>query len=90
LGRAYRETDEAHADLETVISYMIGGEYNKPLRVVVFNTAEGWSRDGSEDIAWEIIKRARDDHALPQSTLDFVALHVEDDQALRALSSVME
>ena len=27
-----------------------GGQYSTPVRVVAFNTAEGWSRDVTEDI----------------------------------------
>ena len=30
---------------------MIAGQYSNPVRVVAFNTEEGWSRDVSEDIA---------------------------------------
>ena len=58
LGRSYLETDEEQADLETIIRNLIVGEYSRPKRVVAFNTAEGWARDVSEDIAWEVLKRA--------------------------------
>ena len=51
FGRAYRETNEAAADQKTVIENIIAGEYSRPLRVVAFNTAEGWARDVTEDIA---------------------------------------
>jgi hypothetical protein len=44
LGRAYRETDEEDTELETVIANMLTGQYTNPVRVVAFNTAEGWSR----------------------------------------------
>ena len=37
--------------LETVINDLLGGQYYNPVRVVGFNTAEGWSRDVSEDVA---------------------------------------
>jgi hypothetical protein len=84
LGRSYRETDEAKADVETVISNMLAGEYNKPIRVVEFNTAEGWSRDCSEDIAWEVLERAtKDGTRLPEGTFEFVSFHVGEDEALR-------
>jgi hypothetical protein len=56
-GRAYRETDAENADLETTIEDLISGQYNDPIRVVSFNTAEGWSQDVSEDIAREIQRR---------------------------------
>jgi hypothetical protein len=54
LGRAYREVDEEAADKATVIRRVIEGHYTNPVRIVAFNTAEGWSRDVSEDIAREI------------------------------------
>ena len=69
LGRAYLETDESRADLETVISNLLGGEYRNPLRVVAFNTAEGRSRDVSEDVAWEVLRRASEkNQELPSGT----------------------
>ena len=34
------------------------GQYHNPVRVVSFNTAEGWSRDVTEDIAREMIEQA--------------------------------
>jgi hypothetical protein len=51
LGRAYCETDEAAADETSIIENIIDGEYSRPMRVVAFNTAEGWSRDVTEEIA---------------------------------------
>jgi hypothetical protein len=56
-GNVYRETDDATADRETVINDICSGQYNNPIRVVAFNTAEGWSRDVTEDIAREILER---------------------------------
>jgi len=56
-GRCWRETDIAATDLETVITDLLDGQYNSPVRVVGFNTAEGWSRDVSEDIAHEVRRR---------------------------------
>jgi len=53
-GRAWRETNVEETDLETVITDMLEGQYSDPVRVVGFNTAEGWSRDVSEDVAQEI------------------------------------
>jgi hypothetical protein len=41
LGRAYRETDAAEADRETIVRNFISGQYSNALRVVAFNTAEG-------------------------------------------------
>jgi hypothetical protein len=57
LGRAYPETDLERADLETVITDLMTGQFNDPVRVVAFNTAERWADDVSEDIAHEIMRR---------------------------------
>jgi hypothetical protein len=57
LGRAFRETGIAEADHDTIVRHMISGEYEDPLRVVAFNTVEGWSRDVSEEIAYGLTKR---------------------------------
>jgi hypothetical protein len=65
LGRAYVETDEAHADHAdeaTIVENILGGQYSHPLRVVAFNTAEGWARDVTEDIARAALSRAQSEH----------------------------
>src|ERR1044072_5556486 len=59
LGTAYRETDEANCDQQSVIDDFLSGQFNNPIRVVAFNTAEGWARDASEDIAQLVIEAAR-------------------------------
>jgi hypothetical protein len=82
-GRAYRETDIETADLETVILDLLEGQYNNPIRVVAFNTFEGWSQDVSEDIAQELRRRCdmqlRD---VPSSIQDFVERHEGRDRQL--------
>ena len=55
LGSAYVETDESEADEGVVIGDIISGAHSNPLRVVAFNTQEGWSRDVTEDIAHKIL-----------------------------------
>ena len=69
LGRAYCETVEGRSDLESVISDLMSGQYDNPVRVVAFNTAEGWSEDVSEDVAREIMRRVDE---LPSSLEAFV------------------
>ena len=56
-GRAWREADIETTDLETVITDLLTGQYNNPIRVVAFNTAERWSEDVSADVAQEIRRR---------------------------------
>jgi hypothetical protein len=60
-------------DLETVIQDLLDGQYSNPVRVVSFNTAEGWSRDISADVAAKL--RRRYDlqmHDIPSNILDFI------------------
>ena len=59
LGRAWRETDEEGADRETLIRDLMDDQYGNPVRIVAFNTAEGWSRDVTMDIADELRRRLR-------------------------------
>ena len=56
-GAAWHETDCEQTDLETVIQNLLSGEYNNPIRVVAFNTAERWSEDLSGDVAQELRRR---------------------------------
>jgi hypothetical protein len=76
-GLAYVETTAEEADRETVIRNFIGGQYSNALRVIAFNTAEGWSRDVSEDIAGEVVDRAYDaDETLTDGTKWFIDRHI--------------
>ena len=54
IGQAWRETDVESTRLEAVIADLPDGQYSNPIRVIAFNTAEGWSRDVSEDVAHEL------------------------------------
>src|SRR5271170_6177409 len=77
LGRAFRETDLAETDHDTIVRNLISGEYRNPLRVVAFNTLEGWSRDVSEEIAYDVLDRAYDaDTTLSAGARRFIDLHV--------------
>ena len=82
-GRSYRESDVERANLEAVIMDMLEGQYNNPVRVVGFNTAEKWSQDVSADIAQELCRRCdlqlRD---VPSAIQDFVERHDRPDRQL--------
>jgi hypothetical protein len=72
FGHAYVETDEGEADESAVISDIISGAHSNPLRVVAFNTHEGWSRDVTEDIAGKILDLNRQGAALGEAAREFV------------------
>ena len=73
LGPAWIEIAEDSADEDSIIEGILCGEFAHPLRVVAFNTAGGWSRDVSEDIALKVVTAARDDgRVLGVGARDFV------------------
>jgi hypothetical protein len=88
LSRAYREIDEEAADKETVIRHLMEGQYNDPVRIVAFNTAEGWARDVTEDIATEIRDRVeRSGEELSPGLRDFLDREVGRSKRLASLYS---
>jgi hypothetical protein len=77
LGRAFLETDLAEADREAIVRNFLSGQYGNALRVIALNTAEGWSRDVSEEIAFDVLDQAFDaDVALTEGTKRFIDRHV--------------
>jgi hypothetical protein len=72
IGCCWRETDKGSTEREAVIRALVDGEFSKPVRIVAFNTAEGWSRDVTVEIAEELSRRYVEFGELPGSTLDFM------------------
>jgi hypothetical protein len=62
-GCAWRDTDEADTDLETVVQNLLSGQFAYPLRIVSFNPVEGWSRDATSDVADALAQRVADTDA---------------------------
>ena len=76
LGRSWRETDEESADRKAIIQDLIEGQYNSPVRVIAFITAEGWARDVSEEIAEALVEAcASDGRDIPSALEDFIDHH---------------
>jgi hypothetical protein len=75
LGRAYRETDEAHADAGTIVERILRGDYSAPVQVIAFNLESGWVRDVSTQIARALIART-EGGGLPEHARRFVERHV--------------
>jgi hypothetical protein len=75
-GRAWRETDEEDTDRAAVLRDLLAGQYNSPVRIIAFNTAERWSRDVSADLADELVQRCADEgREIPASIETFVERH---------------
>ena len=74
FGDGCGETDVADTDRPTLIRNLLEGLYFAPVRIVAFNTTEGWSRDVSDEIAAITRACADRDEILP-SIPDFIAEH---------------
>ena len=73
LGRIWREVEAEATDYETVIRDLLSGQYSNPVRVVSFNTSEGWSRDVSAEVAEDLQQRCYlENKELPDSLMAFV------------------
>ena len=73
LGSAWRETDITDTDLETVMRELLEGQFVNPVRVIAFNTAEGWARDISDAVALELrVRCANEGRELPEFLQGFV------------------
>ena len=83
IGPSWRETDVEATRLESVVADLLDGQYSNPIRVIAFNTAEGWSRDVSEDVAHELHRRcAEQARDLPSSLEEFVDRYQDQHRAL--------
>jgi hypothetical protein len=71
FGCAWRETDVERADRERLIRDLADGQC-QPVRIVAFNTAEGWCRDVTIDIADELRRRYDEFGELSASASDFL------------------
>jgi hypothetical protein len=72
LGRAWRETDEAGTSRATLVRNLLDGQYENPVRIIAFNTVEGWSRDVTVDIADELRRRYVEYDEVSESVLKFL------------------
>lgn len=71
-GCAWCETGVVNADRETLTRDLVDGQYRRPIRIVAFNTAEGWSRDVTMDIADELRRRYVEVGEVSDSMLEFL------------------
>ena len=75
LGCSWRETNVNSTDRETLIRDLVEGQYSHPIRIVAFNTIEGWSRDATAEIAEELGRRYIDFGEVPESVVEFIEVH---------------
>lgn len=88
LGRSYRETPEEGADRESLIRNLMGGQYNNPVCIVCFNTAQGTSGDVTLEIAQEIQDRvSRKGEEISQGLRDFIEREIERSNRLSSVGT---
>jgi hypothetical protein len=75
MGLAWRETDDADTERAALVRDLLDGQYEDPVRIVAFNTTEGWSRDVTEDIADELLEYCADLDEIPVYLQDFLERH---------------
>jgi hypothetical protein len=68
VGRAWRVTDDDEGTYrEMLIRDLLNEVYSCPVRIVAFNTAEGWSRNITTEIAAELKQRRNEGENIPAS-----------------------
>jgi hypothetical protein len=73
-----------------MIDDLLTGRYSNPVRVVAYNAGEGWARDVSEDVAWDVVKRAaKEGKSLPTSTRRFVEFYIGSEETLRVENGLL-
>lgn len=72
LGRAWSEADEKDSDRASLLRRLLEDQYSHPVRIVAFNTNEGWSRDVTVDIADELRRRFAEYDDVPSSVQEFL------------------
>lgn len=72
LGRAWCEADERDSDRASLLRRLLEDQYSHPVRIVAFNTTEGWSRDVTVDIADELRRRFAEYEEVPSSVQEFL------------------
>ena len=71
-GHVWPEMAENEANEQTIIQWIIDGQFKRPLRVIAFKTEEGWSRDVTHGIAWRILELNRRGTPLGAAAREFV------------------
>jgi len=70
--RVWHEITENEANEATIIRWIVEGQFKRLVRVVAYNTDEGWSRDVSREIALQLLDLSREGNTLDASTTEFV------------------
>lgn len=70
--QVWREPGDDQANKLTIVNMIAEGQFHRPMRIVVFNTDEGWSRDETYDIGFELLDMSYNGIALSNTAREFV------------------
>ena len=71
-GHVWPEIGDDEANEANLIQWIIEGQFERPVRVIAFNTDEGWSRDITREIAVKLLDLNREGTALGEAAREFV------------------
>ena len=71
-GRVWRATDEARANEQAIIDDILSGQYERPLRVVAFQTDDNWACDVTKEIAAKLLDAGRQGRSLGDKAWEFI------------------
>ena len=63
---------DATVSAKIVIRWIVEGQFKRPLRVIAFNTGEGWSHDVTREIAEKLLDLNNAGTALGAAAREFV------------------
>ena len=66
------EISADEASEATIVQRIIEGQFSRPIKVVAFNTEQGWSRDVTQEIATKLLDLNRNGVALSAAAREFV------------------
>jgi hypothetical protein len=72
FGRVWCELSEKSANEQTVLELIANGGFNRPMRVIAFNTAEGSSRDETVAMGFKLLLMSREGRVLGTTAREFV------------------
>jgi hypothetical protein len=72
FGLVWRELSADQANEETLLNLIADGEFRRPMRVIVFNTEEGWSHDDTMHFGFKLLEMSREGRALGVAARELV------------------
>jgi hypothetical protein len=72
FGRVWCELSEKSANAQTVVELIANGGFHRPMRVIAFNTAEGWSRDETVAVGLKLLQMSHEGRVLGAAAREFI------------------